>query len=742
MLDKLFISVLNMSLVGSYAIVFVLITRLLLKKAPKIFPYALWGIVLFRLLCPFSFESVLSLIPMAKSPISQDIIYSAAPQINTGIAAFDNVINPILPVASNISESINPIQIWLFIGTVVWAIGMATMVIYSVVAYIKLKRSLIGAAPLKANIYLADHISSPFVMGLFKPKIYLPSSLSDSEKDYIIAHEMCHIRRFDHITKIIAFAALTIHWFNPLVWIAFIASGKDMEMSCDEAVMKKMNTDIRTEYSQSLLRFGTAKRMIHATPLAFGEGNTRSRVKNVLNYKKPALWVIVVSAIAVVAIGVGLTANPKKDEQDLSLLNPKNVANVAFQVEEALIALGNEIDYTVDAKMLALFLSDTQWERQQYEILKLAESCEIDVVGTKITIYKSEPDLIMLSNEFGYRYYTSKDAYGRVLKILTPQLVADDSENVGALRDMRPMVMVDSALYLDTGKEEPSNNIVWNGTILSRVEQTKKPTENGQSNFGFVGNRYSLDDNGLILESNKIGIGIRFAPEELTYDQAVASALFSLANKFPMGECVAEGHIILGYDDSNKNETKIYTLTTMSKYGFANGNFVEVSGSAFPAVITLFSDNHVEIEKPLDGSDNTKSIKKMFPKEYHDRVFKYGDTERDNLKQQREKYASEYLAKIGRGAKIGDYSDFDYTSLTDVGISVEVSNNLQVFYKAHNYYPSFIGTSERLENGVRMVYEMSYSKNQSEIRFVKYAYDTNKTVEQFTVDAKTGDIVE
>ncbi|MEG1726172.1 MAG: M56 family metallopeptidase, partial [Anaerovoracaceae bacterium] len=308
MLEKLFVSILNMSLIGSYVIIFVLIARLLLKKAPKIFSYALWSIVLFRLICPFSFESTLSLMPMAKTPIPQDIIYSTLPQINTGINIIDNSINPILP-APNMGDSVNPLQIWIFIGTIIWVLGMLAMLIYSVISFAKLRKRLIGSVQMKDNIYLADHISSPFVMGIIKPKIYLPSSLSDSEKDFIIAHEMCHIKRFDHITRILGFASLTIHWFNPLVWASFILSGKDMELSCDEAVMKKMNVDIRAEYSQSLLRFATGKKMFHATPLAFGEGDTKGRIKNVLNYKKPAFWVIVVSAIAIIAIGVGLMTN-------------------------------------------------------------------------------------------------------------------------------------------------------------------------------------------------------------------------------------------------------------------------------------------------------------------------------------------------------------------------------------------------------------------------------------------------
>lgn len=186
----------------------------------------------------------------------------------------DNMINPVLPAPTDIGASINPIQVWLFIGEIVWILGIVVMVIYSIISFIKLRRSLITSTPLKDNIYLADHISTPFVLGMIRPKIYLPSSLLENEQGYIIRHEMCHIKRFDHITRMLGFLALSVHWFNPLVWIAYVLSGKDMELSCDEAVMKSMDTDIKAEYSQSLLRFSTTKKMIHATPLAFGEGDT------------------------------------------------------------------------------------------------------------------------------------------------------------------------------------------------------------------------------------------------------------------------------------------------------------------------------------------------------------------------------------------------------------------------------------------------------------------------------------
>lgn len=226
------------------------------------------------------------------------------------------------------------------------------------------------------------------------------------------------------------------------------------------------------------------------------------------------------------------------------------------------------------------------------------------------------------------------------------------------------------------------------GEVISAAGASEKPTENGQCNFDSgVGARYATYNDGIaVFLDNKwyfLEKETNIA-EKLNHDQAVTSALFSLGNHYLEGECLAEGHIILGYDDSDKSKTKINALTTISWYGFENNNFVNGSGGAFPAVITLNSDNTVSIEQPTDGSDYTTSIEKIFPKEYHDRIFGYEDADREQLKQQEEKYASEYLLKIGRESKIGDYSDFEYTSLTDLSVSVEASNSLEVFYKENN----------------------------------------------------------
>jgi len=333
--EDLFLSVLNMSLTASYAILFVLAARLLLKKAPKIFSYALWSVVLFRLICPFSFESLFSLLFINANPIPGNIMYFEVPQINTGISLVDNAANPILSTQTAMQgASVNPMQIWAFTGSMIWLAGIAVLLIYSLVSLLRLRSKLVGAVKLRDNIYLADHITSPFVMGVIHPKIYLPSTLSEREQDYIILHEQTHIRRFDHIIKIVAFLVLTVHWFNPLVWLAFILCVKDMEMSCDESVIKHMDTDIRKEYSASLLSLATGRKIAAGIPLAFGEGDTKSRIKNVLNYKKPAFWIIIAALVVVLAVCVGLATNPRNNSQlnagssiSLSIKLPTNAFN-------------------------------------------------------------------------------------------------------------------------------------------------------------------------------------------------------------------------------------------------------------------------------------------------------------------------------------------------------------------------------------------------------------------------------
>lgn len=320
-MDSLFLKILNMSITASYVILVVLALRPLLSKFPKKYPCLLWSVVGFRLICPVSFSSVVSILNMldlskaqtssaALDYIPGDIEHMTNPRVTTGVPFVNSAISGSLPAPAPMA-SVNPLQVWITIGTVLWCVGIAALLIYSVVTYLKIKRRMATAVFMDTNVYESDQIRSPFILGFFKPKIYIPFGLSEKEKNYILQHEACHIRRGDHLVKPLAFLILATHWFNPLVWLAFALMTKDMEMSCDEAVLSVTGPGIVRDYSLSMLSFATNRRFPCASPLAFGETGVKKRVKNVLNFKKPKVWVAIMAALLCLAVIAACGTNPK-----------------------------------------------------------------------------------------------------------------------------------------------------------------------------------------------------------------------------------------------------------------------------------------------------------------------------------------------------------------------------------------------------------------------------------------------
>ncbi|MDR1736565.1 MAG: M56 family metallopeptidase [Oscillospiraceae bacterium] len=308
-MDKLFLTVVNMSITGAFVIAAICLARLPLRKAPKVISYCLWAVAGFRLAFPFSIESVLSLIPFKAQPIPTDIATAYAPRIESGIPFVNNAPGGLLPAAEP-AASANPLQIWAAVGAYVWLIGALALLGYGAASYILLKRKMRASVCAQANIYKAENIKSPFVLGIFRPKIYLPSGLDAQECRYIILHEQTHIRRRDHIVKFFAYFILCLHWFNPLAWAAFWLMGADMEMSCDERVLKTMGGEMKKEYSLSLLSLATQRRAVGGAraafaPLAFGEGGIKGRVKNVLNFKKASRLIVLLAILLAAALSVG-----------------------------------------------------------------------------------------------------------------------------------------------------------------------------------------------------------------------------------------------------------------------------------------------------------------------------------------------------------------------------------------------------------------------------------------------------
>lgn len=329
-MHRLFPIVCNMSLTASVVILAVLAVRRLLRRAPKVFSYALWAVVLFRLLCPVSVTSAVSLLGALGAPAQErsavtsvveyvpaDIVRNMAPTVTPlpqepfPAEPGKNIVSTAPSVTQPAAAPASPLSGPVAVLTLTWLTGMALLLLYSVISLLRLRRRLVGAVRLEDNIYLADYIPSPFVMGLFRPKIYLPSTLTETERGYILRHEQYHLRRRDHVVKLLSFLALCVHWFNPLVWAAFILAGKDMEMSCDEAVVRELGEDIRADYSASLLSLATGRRIVAGMPLAFGEGDTGGRIRNLLNWKRPQPWIIAVCAVVCVGLIALCAANPK-----------------------------------------------------------------------------------------------------------------------------------------------------------------------------------------------------------------------------------------------------------------------------------------------------------------------------------------------------------------------------------------------------------------------------------------------
>ncbi|MDE6748628.1 MAG: M56 family metallopeptidase [Lachnospiraceae bacterium] len=446
-MEQLFIRILNMSLTAGISILAVLIIRFMLKRAPKIFSYALWAAVLFRLLCPFSFSSAVSLLGVLRAPqaeqgkieyIPENIGLMEQPAVNLPVPAVENTVNESLP-AANIGDSANPMQIVIYIGACVWMLGIVVMLAYGIVTYLKLRSRLKKAEHERDNIFIASDISTPFVCGILAPRIYLPLTLGDEEKRYILLHEQIHIRRGDHILRIISFFALCLHWFNPLVWLAFFTSGKDMEMSCDEAVIRKAGSGVKKEYSASLLSLASGRKIVTGIPLAFGEGETGSRINNILKYKKPAkIAAAVVAAVCILAV-IALAANPGHTgvEDDEASLSNDEVSEVYYGVVSNIV-LGDSSRMVVtvprigdmeipEAKEVYPFI-----EIEDFSGLKVGDLVEITFPkGEEVGIMEVYPGLFSSDAESivikGEGFAISPSGAGRYM-FTVPWGIAQDAE--------------------------------------------------------------------------------------------------------------------------------------------------------------------------------------------------------------------------------------------------------------------------------------------------------------------------
>lgn len=316
-----------MSMAASWLILAVIILRLALKRIPKSMRCLLWALVAVRLICPFNMESALSLIPNPE-PISREALYEKSPKIDSGIKVFDETVGVSISesLTADLGNSVNPLQVVIIAGSYVWVVGVIAMALYACITYHRIRKQVRFAVAVKYNQYICDDIGTPFILGVIRPRIYLSSSLEKENLEHVIAHENAHIKRLDYLWKPLGFAILTIYWFNPLVWIAYVMLCRDIELACDEKVIRELSVQGKKAYSEALFTCSMSRRMVLACPLAFGEIGVRQRIQSVLHYKKPVFWMIVITALVTVIVAVCFLTNPKENR----------VFGINYSVEEVL----------------------------------------------------------------------------------------------------------------------------------------------------------------------------------------------------------------------------------------------------------------------------------------------------------------------------------------------------------------------------------------------------------------------
>ena len=448
-MSDLFLSVLNLAINASWLILAVLVARLMLKKAPKWISCLLWGLVAVRLLCPVSLESALSLLPSGKV-VPGNIVIVQNPHIDSGMRIIDNAVNSVIEssFSPNITDSVNPMQVVVFVAGIIWLTGMAAMLLYALISFFLLKRKVQASVAVSGRVWECDEVDSPFILGIFRPVIYVPSSINEKTIELVIAHEEAHLKRHDHWWKPVGFVLLAVYWFNPLCWVAYILLCRDIEAACDEKVIRDKGREYMAAYSQALLDCSVQRRIIAVCPLAFGETCVKGRVKGVLNYKKPAFWVIMIAIVACIVVAVCFMTNPKKDEPDLSFLNYKNSINLMAMDGSLKQILYYPKNYrgvesiqelNANAEDVARFLSDADWKQNDSitDIPSLADSIELVIDDEyTITLYKN-PSVARVFASGDERYYSTQAGdYEDLLKIFshTEDSSIDNSGNDEIIR--------------------------------------------------------------------------------------------------------------------------------------------------------------------------------------------------------------------------------------------------------------------------------------------------------------------
>ncbi|MCM1326366.1 MAG: M56 family metallopeptidase [Bacteroidales bacterium] len=562
--SEIFLKVMNLSISAAWLILVVMILRIAFKKAPKWISVLLWGIVALRLSLPFSVESKLSLLPSAETiPVS--IMSSGtdtAPAIDSGIYAINRVVNPI--IQSNVTAAdagANPRQITIEILSYIWGFGAALLLLYAAVSYWRLHRKVGAAVLYDDNIFQSEKVSSPFVLGIIKPKIYLPFKIKSEELEHVIAHEKAHIRRKDHWWKPLGFLLLSFHWFNPLIWLAYALLCRDIELACDEKVIKKLGNEQRADYTQALLNCSVSRPMLVACPVAFGEVSVKERVKSVANYKKPAFWVIMVSIIVCVVVAVCFLTNPKRDGYDIKIIVPAGSREPMVYSHEEISPSRNHIIITSGSN-----LGDTEIALKPIEV-KQERAYDETVYLTPGTPVKMEAE---------------KGAWFKV-GIHMPNPTEKDIEVYVHIENIEVRIA-------DKAVEDLEQHTY--GEAASAINDTDEPSSENTA---------------------------------VTLDDAISDAILHFGgNDSAEGLIHVESHYTV-YTEEKGGRITVYLQALESSYRAYDGNLYQESGSNLPTAITFSvsrsADNgpvQYTLEEywiPREGSYYLPDLKEKFPQE-------------------------------------------------------------------------------------------------------------------------------
>ena len=396
-----FLKLLNLSISASWLVLAVLVLRLISKRSPKWVNVLLWGIVALRLVLPFSIESALSLIPSAETVSPAAVQFAPAPTITSGVSVIDNAVNPSLSehFAAVPTASANPLYVWTEIAGWVWLIGLGAMLLYALVSYLRLRRRVSVSLPIQDHIYLCDAISSPFILGVVKPRIYLPSGLGEVQRQNVLSHEQAHLARRDHWWKPLGFALLAVYWFNPVLWLAYTLLCRDIELACDERVIRTMDESAVKTYSTVLLACSMPRKAVITCPLAFGEVGVKERVKNALHYKKPAFWVVAASVAVCVVVAVCFLTNPPTDTDAAGLVGFHREQVTYADVTDASGAQPSSVQLTAEETNAVYALLDAM----QYKRLGAASAMQgcyarlyfISAAGERCEVMLSEREMLV-----------------------------------------------------------------------------------------------------------------------------------------------------------------------------------------------------------------------------------------------------------------------------------------------------------------------------------------------------------